>query len=121
MSQNFNDKEQFIEPVKLSGKPTGPFPYLISLQPLIRRHQILNPHPIIMNRFQKNILQSMKKGAQLLFDIEAKRGLLYSFKKGVEHLAELSIRSLSMMVKEGLLRVLKREGRIIHYALGPSA
>lgn len=113
-----NQALPYLEPILLTGRPTGPFPYLIASQPIIRRHTISKPHPIVLNRTQKNILKAMKSGARLLFDVEAKRGLLYSFQRGIQQLAELSIRSLAMMVKEGLLYVSGREGRLIHYSLG---
>lgn len=108
------------QPPVLQGKPKGPFPYLVASQPLTRRHTVAHPHPVVLNRFQKTILEAMGKGAHLLFDTEAKRGLLYSFRRGVAQLAELSIRTLAAMVKEGLLHVSGHEGRLIHYALGPA-
>ena len=72
-------------------------------------------HPF--NKAERQILSHLKQGARILFDMEQKRALVYSFKRGIEHIAELSVRALAHLVRLGMLTVSGREGRLIHYAL----
>ena len=109
------------EPAPLTGRPTGPFPYLVSTAPVTRRPLSTPPATHSLNRFQKKVLDAMRQGARLLFDVDVGRALLYGFQRGIEQLAELSVRTLSALVRDGLLQVTRREGRLVHYALGPKA
>ncbi len=59
----------------------------------------------------------LKSGARVLFDIKAKRGLVYTFKSGIKALMEISVRMLSSLVKSGQIIPVAQEGRIVHYAL----
>lgn len=100
----------------------------------VRKPRPLHPFPVIagcrqpssdglhaelhtLTRAELIVISHLKRGARILFDIEHKRALLYSFKRGVEHLAELTVRSLSSLLKAGKLIVAGREGRLVHYAL----
>ena len=63
------------------------------------------------------ILSLLRDGARLLFDIERKRALVYSFRHGVEHLLEVTVRSLSSLLRSGSLVFCGRQGRLVFYML----
>lgn len=95
--------------------PTGPFPYLIeptqvpSVPPSLRS--------VALTALQRQVLQRLRNGAHLFFDLTAKRALLYDFKCGLRTLAELTVRSLAGLVRNGFLRVVQRDGQRVHYEL----
>lgn len=96
-------------------RPLHPFPFVAGCRPIPFDHDSIEPAPL--SKAQINILDQLRNGARILFDIEHKRALLYSFKRGVEHLGEVTVRSLSKLLKNGWLTVCGREGRLIHYSL----
>lgn len=88
-----------------------PFPNLISgvsvSDPRIQGYPLTANH--------RHILHYLKTGASLLLDIKEKKVLLYE--SGVQLFKTLSIRTLSFLVKRGLIKVENREGERIHFAL----
>ncbi len=67
---------------------------------------------------QKIILNMLKKGASLLFDMKAKRAIvLQQFIDGVKPLIELSVRMLSALVKQGFIKVQIKDNNKVHYCL----
>lgn len=98
-------------------RPIHPFPFVAGCRPLPDDQMRLEQREL--TRAQIAILSHLQHGARILFDIEHKRALLYSFRRGIEHLAELTVRSLASLIKAGKLMVAGREGRLVHYALVP--
>lgn len=100
-----------------SPRPLHPFPHLIapheaSLTPEAASH---------LSQAQRKVLGQLADGGRVLFDIEAKRALIYSVRQGLRELAELTVRTLANLVKAGWLVVTGREGRLVHYALAGRA
>jgi hypothetical protein len=92
--------------------PQHPFP-LITVAGGDPRLEFPQDHRL--SKQQQWLLNHIRQGARILFDMTQKRALLYSFKRGVEHLAEITIRALSGLLKTGLLAPTARDGRLIHY------
>lgn len=67
------------------------------------------------------ILKHLRGGARVLLDMDQRRALIYSFKRGIEHLAEITLRALSALVKAGMLVACAREGRLVHYTYAAPA
>lgn len=84
----------------LGGHPEIPYNPLKSLT---RRHQWIIGH--------------LRRGARILLDIEQRRALVYTWARGIEHLAEITVRALSDLIQAGILVATAKEGRIVHYSL----
>lgn len=70
-----------------------------------------------INSAEQKILDMLASGARILFDINRKRALVYSFRRGFEHLREITVRTLSSLVAQGRLVMVGREGKTVHYAI----
>lgn len=92
--------------------PQHPFPLISAVS---SDQQIEFANDKRLSKQQQWLLDHIKRGAKILFDMTQKRALLYSFRRGVEHLAEITIRSLSGLLKAGFLAPTARDGRLIHY------
>lgn len=67
---------------------------------------------------QKIILNMLKRGASLLFDMKAKRAIvLQEVIDGVKPLIELSVRMLSALIKQGFIKVQIKDSNRVHYCL----
>lgn len=97
-------------------RPLDPFPYLIRPD-AVRRNEPGRPRPLVVSAQHRRVLAHLANGARLLLDIDHRRALLYTFRQGLRHLAELTIRTVGRLVRMGLLVVTGREGRRVHYAL----
>ena len=95
--------------------PKHPFPFLLG-EYTYPESSTQNMYQAL-NKSERQVLSHLKQGARILFDIERRRALVYSFRRGIEHIAELSVRTLGHLVRQGVLVVAGREGRLIHYAL----
>ena len=73
----------------------------------------LSPH-------QHSILHHLRDGARILLDMDQRKALLYSFKRGIQHLAQITLRALSALVRAGVLVACSREGRLVHYSYAPA-
>ena len=97
-------------------RPLHPFRFLAVGQ--------TNPHhtplPRGTNTFEHQIISLLHSGARVLFDIKAKRGLIYSVRRGVEHLCEITARTLSSLLHQGYVVMVARHKGVIHYALAGS-
>ena len=71
--------------------------------------------PARLSRKARAILASIERGARVLFDMEQGRALLYRFGRGIEHVGEMTVRMLARLVRQGLLVMAGREGRLVHY------
>lgn len=92
--------------------PQHPFP-LISVAGNDQRLEF--QHDLKLSKQQQWLLAHIRQGARILLDMTHKRALLYSFKRGIEHLTEITIRALSGLLKAGFIAPTAREGRLIHY------
>lgn len=72
--------------------------------------------PFRLSKHQKWLLGQVRLGARILLDMNQKRALLYSFRRGIEELAEITLRALSRLVKMGFLTPAAMDGRVIHYS-----
>lgn len=97
-------------------RPLDPFPNLIR-PAAVRRHEPAKPRPLPTSSFHQRIIAQLNAGARILFDIEQRRGLIYTVRQGIRHLGEITVRTLGRMVRQGILVVTGREGRIVHYGL----
>jgi len=68
-----------------------------------------------MSPQQQRLLKTLRDGARVLFDVEQGRALVYRFRQGLEQVAELTVRTLSWLVRQGHLVLTAREGRLVHY------
>lgn len=71
--------------------------------------------PAPASRQHRRLLQTLKEGAQVMFDLEKRRALVYSFQKGMQRIMELTARTLAWLVKEGHVALVGREGRLLLY------
>lgn len=95
---------------KRKSRPQHPFPYLT--QGVFRS----SPASFPPTKQQSLWLNMIHSGARLLFDIKAKRGLIYRFDRGIRTLCELTVRSLASLVKTGQIIVVGKDQHLIHYA-----
>ncbi|MDI6976569.1 hypothetical protein [Serratia sp. Se-RSBMAAmG] len=99
---------------KKNSFPANAFPNLTNAEISVEQYsfqQKLTPK-------QKSIINMLKKGARLLFDLKAKRAIvLYEYIDGVKKLTELSVRMLSSLIKQGFLKVYVKENGRVHYQL----
>jgi hypothetical protein len=96
-------------------RPLHPFPFIAGCRPL--RGPLIPAKINSLTRAQNRILTQLRQGARILFDIDQKRALLYSLRRGIEHLAELTVRAIAGLLRAGKLAICAREGRLVHYAL----
>jgi hypothetical protein len=97
-----------------SPRPLHPFPHLVAPQmPL--------PHgPTPPTAAERRVLALLADGVRVLFDIEAKRALLYSVRHGLRTVGQMTVRTLARLIREGWLVMTGREGRLVHYAVVPA-
>lgn len=88
-----------------------PFPNLTS--GVVGKDLRIESYPLTPNH--KTIIQYLKTGASLLLDMKEKKVVLYE--AGIQLFKTLSIRTLSFLVKKGLVKVENREGARVHYTL----
>jgi hypothetical protein len=97
-------------------RPLHPFPRLVAPSDLAPPREA-RAH---LSQAQRRVVERLGPGSLVLFDIKAKRALVLNARQGLRQLAELTVRMLSDLVRLGWLRVMGREGRLVHYALAPS-
>lgn len=95
-----------------SPRPLHPFPHLLASP---AHNGPIHPDPRTISPTQRRLLGLMAQGARILFDIQAKRALVYG--RGLRELGELSVRMLAHMVRQGWVIMTGREGRLVHYTL----
>ena len=98
----------------LKPRPLHPFPYLVKGQ-----HPPYRSCPPLrsLTSAEKHILDLLNNGARVLFDIKAKKGLIYTFKQGLRTIMEITARMLSSLLHHGNVVAVAREGRLVHYGL----
>ena len=62
------------------------------------------------------IVASLKTGARVAFDTARGRALVYRIRHGMEELMELTVRTLALLVRKGILVVSERTDQWVHYA-----
>lgn len=97
--------------------PQHPLPLLTAMG----CSQPLTMAPANLSRQQHWILKRLRDGARILLDMDQRRALIYSCRRGMEELAQITLRTLSSLVRAGILVAVAREGRLVHYdyALSP--
>lgn len=98
--------------------PAHPYPVLLT-PPMVGTANFAAE--LRLTRFESGLLRKLKSGARVLFDMEQGRAMLYAFRRGIEALAEVTIRTLSRLVQAGHLYVSGREGRLVHFTLHGSS
>lgn len=94
--------------------PRHPLPLVTA----IGGHPEISFDPLIsLTRRHRLIIDHLQNGARILLDMEQRRALVYCFSRGIQHLVEITVRSLSDLIKAGILIATAKEGRIVHYGL----
>lgn len=99
---------------RLKPRPLHPFPHLAAgrIAPKhVDRDELRQHSPA-----QQRVVRLLQSGARMLFDITAKRGLIYSFRRGLEHIMEITSRMLSALLGSGEVVAVARQGTMVHYA-----
>lgn len=99
-----------------SPRPLHPFPHLAD--PTFRPHPAPGASSVSKSapsRHQRHLLALLAQGARILFDIEAKRALVLY--QGFKSAGEMTVRALAELIRQGLVVMTGREGRLILYAL----
>lgn len=89
-------------------RPQHPFPCLVSGTSFSA--------PVKLSSTHRQILYWIKKGARVLFDIRAKRAMIYTFDQGFKTLSEITVRCLSTLLKSGHLAFMAKQDHLVHYA-----
>lgn len=97
--------------------PRHPYPLLLAVGPEGCRPVASGKPAKPLSPRTRGILSAMERGARLLFDTAHGRALLYRFGRGIEMVAELTVRTLALLVKRGYLARSGQDGRLIHYSL----
>lgn len=100
--------------------PQHPYPVLLS-SPSLDPDAPPSGQAAPLSRKARKILATLRKGGRILFDMKKGRALVYRIRQGFEEVAEMTVRMLSMLVKQGYLVVERREGRLVHYIPALSA
>ena len=65
---------------------------------------------------EKNILSLISSGARILFDIKAKRAMVYNFSRGFQALSEITVRFLSSLLRTGQIVRVGQNQNLVHFA-----
>ena len=95
--------------------PKHAFPCLLSFH-----NEIPSPLQPLPNKKLKEVVQHIHQGARVLFDPQRRRAMLYRFSCGIVEMAQLTVRSLSILVKKGYLLMSYQEGSVVHYTPNPA-
>lgn len=98
--------------------PRHPFPVLAGEHP--PTHGCRGAR-LELTKAERRVLEIMRGGGRILLDINAKRGLVYTFSRGARVLAEVTVRAISRLLRTGALAVCGRIGGVVHYALPSQA
>ncbi len=102
---------------KKNSFPINAFPNLTNAEYSVNMYHYKNN----LTPKQKIILNMLKKGASLLFDMKAKRAIvLQELIDGVKPLIELSVRMLSALIKQGFIKVQIKDNNRVQYCLNKS-
>lgn len=96
-------------------RPLHPFPFLIH-EPYAKPEPRA-PKAIALNRFERQLLDELRRGAKLMFDMKQGRALVYSWQAGLKELFEITVRTLARLVRIGRLVAVGRQERLVHYAM----
>jgi hypothetical protein len=109
-------------------RPEHPFPLLAQLAPaqdsqgflpsvsFERRCHARPPAPAPRTPAQRRFCRLLQQGARVLLDLESGRCLVYSCANGLRVLAQMTIRTLSQLLRQGALVMAARENHWVHYA-----
>lgn len=70
-----------------------------------------------LTKYQRYIIHNMKRGAEILLDISRKQALLYTVKNGIKKLCKISIRTLSSLIRNGIIHINNREGNRVFFVI----
>jgi hypothetical protein len=98
--------------------PSHPYPILLSCSPsYLSSPAPVPPEALRLTPFEASILRQLHQGARVLFDMKRGRALIYAFRRGIESIAELTLRTLAKFVECGWIYMSGREGRLVHFTL----
>lgn len=64
---------------------------------------------------QKSILNMISSGARILFDIKAKRAMVYSWSRGFQMLNEITVRFLASLLRSGQIVRVAQDNNLVHF------
>lgn len=89
-------------------RPQHPFPRLA--------HGFVSDAPLKLSRAHERMLKWISQGARVMFDIKAKRALIYTFDRGFKTISEITVRCLAALVRSGQLAFMAKQDHLVHYA-----
>lgn len=63
----------------------------------------------------QRILASLRGGARVLLDLSRGQAMVYRMRQGIEQVMRLTVRTLALLVRRGVLAVSNRHGSWVHY------
>ena len=75
--------------------------------------------PVVLTPAHRRIVASLQRGAKVAFDTLRGRALVYRMHQGMEELMELTVRTLALLVRRGILVVTERTEQWVHYQYAP--
>ncbi len=64
----------------------------------------------------QRVLNTLRKGARILLDLSKGKAMVYRMRQGIEQVMVLTVRTLSTLVRQGVLVISERHGQWVHYA-----
>lgn len=92
----------------------NPFPNLLNEDTFLSSPSITLQE---LTKYQRYIIHNLKRGAEILLDLRQKQALLYTVKNGIKKLSKISIRTLSSLIRNGILQINNREGNRIYFII----
>lgn len=92
---------------------TNPFPHLLNEDMFSTHSTILTD----LTKYQRYIIHNLKRGAEILLDLKRKKALLYIVKNGIKKLSKISIRTLSSLIKKGIIHINNREDNRVFFTV----
>lgn len=63
----------------------------------------------------QRVLNTLRKGARILLDLSKGKAMVYRMRQGIEQVMVLTVRTLSTLVRQGVLVISERHGQWVHY------
>lgn len=76
-----------------------------------------SPRPL--TRAHQRVLNTLRGGARVLLDLSKGKAMVYRMRQGIEQVMALTVRTLSALVRQGVLVISERHGQWVHYTYAP--
>lgn len=94
--------------------PQHQYPILVS--PTGRLHSLAaNEIQGSLTPTRLRILRALQQGGRVLFDTDRGRALIYKVQQGLQEIQQMTVRTLSWLIRRGYLVMGMRHGRLVHY------